>query len=500
MAKECPRMSDPWVVQEMLTADLNDTRLNNRLGLILSHLAAHPTASIPAACGGWAELMAAYRFFDNPKTSFDNVLQPHIDRTRERIAAQAVVLLVPDTTEIDVTRPEQQVRGAGPLDGNSRRGVLLHELHALTPDGTPLGTLAATPWARDDDKPPNATKTRGQRAAMPIEEKESYRWLLSLRMAREEAARLPGTQIVCVADSEADIYEVLAEGMELPRVADWIVRSCQDRALVDDTDETTASLDYLREEVLQATVLDRKTITVRGREAKVACEDRDRRQPRKTRQATVEVRAAAVTLRAPEQTAGQLADVRVNAVLVTEVDPPDDDVPVEWRLLTSLSIDTVEQVTLVIQYYCTRWMIEVFFRTLKSGCRVEDRRFEAMDRLLPCLAIYLIVAWRVLYVCRLGRSCPDISCEAIFEPAEWQSVYQVLKSEPPPEHPPTLQVMVRMVAQLGGYVNRARDDDPGPQTVWLGLQRMHDIALCWQLFGPGSHARGSPATAEQKLV
>ena len=131
-------------------------------------------------------------------------------------------------------------------------------------------------------------------------------------------------------------------------------------------------------------------------------------------------------------------------------------------------------------------MIEVFFRVFKSGCRVEERRFEHVDRLLPCLAVYLIVTWRTLYVCRLGRSCPDISCEAVFEPAEWKAVYRVVRRETLPRTPPKLGEMVRMVAQLGGYVNRKRPDEPGPQTVWLGLQRMHDMALCWQLFGPGA--------------
>jgi hypothetical protein len=479
----------PWVVDEMKSVDLKDKRLNARVQLILSQLAGQPTASIPAACGGHAEMTAAYRFFDNDKVGFDGVLQPHCDTTRTRIAAQPVVLLVPDTSEIDLSRPVQQVQDAGPLDGDTRRGVFLHLMHAFTPDGTPLGTVQAIPWARDDDKPRNATRTRGERAAQPIEEKESFRWLLSMHQARVEAQHCPGTQIISVADSEADILEVLAAGMEEPRTVDWIVRSCQDRAVVDDLDETRAAQDYLRAEVGAAPVLFRQAITVRGRTAKVACEDRTRRQPRKTREAVVEVRAARVTLRAPERPAGQLPDVTVHAVLVGEVDPPGDDIAVEWLLLTSLPIDTIDQVRVIVQYYCTRWMVEILFRVLKSGCRVEQRRFEHVDRLLPCLAVYLIVAWRTLYVCRLGRSCPEISCEAVFEPAEWQSVYQVVKRRPPPKQAPKLQEMVRLVAQLGGYVNRKRADEPGPQTVWLGLQRLHDITLCWQVFGPGAHER-----------
>ena len=409
-----------------------------------------------------------------------------------------MALLVADTTEIDVTRPQKQVLGTGPLDGGSRRGVFLHLTHAFTPDGTSLGTAEAMAWAREDEKRANSVLTRGERAAVPIEEKESFRWLLSMQGACEVAQRHPQTQIVFVADSEADIYEVLAETNEQPGSADWIVRSCQDRALVDD-EEDRFSLDYLREELLASPVLFERTVKVRGRKAKVACEDRGRRQPRQSRRAVVEVRAARVTLRAPKRKKGQLADVLVNAVIISEVKPPDGDVPVEWILLTSLTIDTIESVKLVIDYYCTRWMIEVFFRTLKSGCRAEARRFETMDRFLPCLAIYLIVTWRVLFVCWLGRNCPEMSCETVFETDEWKSVYQVVNRQPPPKKAPKLQEMVRMVAQLGGYLNHKGDHEPGTQTVWLGLQRLHDIATCWRLFGPGTPRR-HPSAARPTLV
>lgn len=486
-------MLAPWIIEETETADLNDERLNKRLRLILSQFSQRPMASIPAACGGCAELNAAYRFFDNEKVEFATILQPHRESTWLRIAEQPVVLMVNDTTEIDLTRPGQQVEGAGPLDGNTRRGALLHALHAFTPDGTPLGTADALPWKRDDDKPKLASQTRGQRAATPIEEKESYRWLLSLRRARAEANRCPTTQLVYMADSEADIYEVIAEGAEEPCTVDWIIRSCQDRSLVDDEEEQFV-LDNLRAELLASQVLYEHDISVRGREAKVACEDRGRRQPRRSREAVVEVRAARVTLRAPEKQAGQLPDVTVNAVLVSEKNPPEGDVAVEWLLLTSLPIATSDQVKLIIEYYCGRWMIEIFFRVLKSGCRVEKRRFERLGRQLACLAVYMIVAWRTLLVCRLGRSCPEISCEAIFTPGEWRSVYRVVKREEPPKEAPKLQEMVRLVAQLGGYVNKKdREDEPGPQTVWLGLQRLHDIALCWETFGPGAKAAKAPA-------
>jgi hypothetical protein len=470
----------------MKTAKLDDKRLNDRLREVLSQLGERPTASIPAACGGRAEMTAAYRLFDNEKASFENILPAHRDATRERMAAQPVVLLVQDTSEVDVTRPEQQVVGAGPLDGDTRRGALLHLLHGFTPDGTPLGTVWGTAWVRDEGVG-CASRTRAQRQDTPIEEKESHRWVRTLREAREEAWQSPATKFVCVADSEADIYELLIEATTQPGSIEWIVRGCQNRALL--TEEGKTAEKQLREQVLGQSVLFTHRIEVRGRKAKVSCETRGRRQPRQSRTAEVAVRATRVTLRAPQRKDRKLPAVTVNVVSIRELNAPAEDEAVEWLLLTSLPIADPEQVRQVIQYYCLRWMIEVFFRVLKSGCRIEERRFEHMDRLLTCLAVYLIVAWRTLYVCRLGRGCPDLNCEAVFEPAEWQSVWKVVQREDPPHTPPSLGSMVRLVAQLGGYVNRPRSDHPGPQTVWIGLQRMHDFALCWELFGPAARKK-----------
>jgi hypothetical protein len=483
-------MPDRWVVEETENVDLHDERLNERIREILGRLGERPTASIPEACGGYAEMAAAYRFFDNERVGFDDVLGPHREATRRRIAAQPVALLPQDTTELDLTRPHRQIADAGPLDEGGRRGALLHLMHAFTPDGTPLGTLRAVAWTRDDEAETNATRSRAQRAATPIEEKESARWPEAMRQAREEARLCPGTRLVCIADSEGDIYEMLSEGMAQPRDVDWIVRACQDRALTDDPAEAEAEAEaeanHIREAILATPALMTQTIHVRGREPKDGRETRRRRQPRRSRTALVEIRAGRVTLRPPWRADRRLPRLTINVVMVREIDPPADDVAVEWILLTSLGIETLEDIITIIQYYGVRWMIEIFFRVLKSGCRVEERRFERMDRLARCLAVYLIVAWRTLYVCRLGRSLPEISCEAVFEPAEWKAVCQVTRRGPPPKAPPPLREMVRMVAQLGGYVNRKQGAEPGPQTVWLGLQRMYDMAQCWLSFGPGS--------------
>lgn len=478
----------PWVSEELRGINLHDQRLNTRLAEVLSQLAGQPTASIPAACGGCAETMAAYRFFDNDKVGFANVLEPHQEATRRRMADQRTVILVQDTTELDLTRPAQQVAGVGRLADEARQGVFLHSLVAFTPDGTPLGTFQATTWARDEVPRPKSERQRRKKYTS-IEQKESLRWVQALRQARQAAAQAPRTHFICVADSEADLYELLVEAQTEPRPLDWIVRACQNRSVCQapqPSDRPDPVASRLREQVAAQAVLFTQTIHVRGRRTKYSakCPRGARKQPRESRTAEVEIRAVRVTLSPPWRHDRKLPQLAVNVILVQEHNPPADDVPVEWILLSSLPIDTIEQVRETVDCYCVRWMIEIFFRTLKSGCRIERRRFERLDRFLPCLAVYLIVTWRTLYICRLARELPEVGCDCLFDSAEWKSVYQIVRQKSPPATPPPLAEMVRMVAQLGGYVNRIRPDPPGPQTVWLGLQRVHDLALCWLAFGP----------------
>lgn len=395
-----------WASEEMRTADLGDERLDRCAELLLSRLGTRPNLSIPAACMGKAEMKAAYAFFDNEKVTFDKVLAPHIESTRARMAEHKVVLMVQDTTENDGKRPEKQVAGMGLLD-DARPGFLLHEMLALTPEGTPLGTAWAETINRTEgiSHAPAAEKQR-KRKQTPFAEKESVRWLTALQKAREVAQELPDTCCICVGDSEADIYELYAEPRG-DRPVHWLFRACQDRAVL------SGEGGCLRAQLLATPKLYEAELKIRGRKALTAVEKRARRQNRETRHATVEIRAKTVTLRPPYRPEEEkLAPAQVNVVLVREPNPPEGEEPIEWMLITTLPIDTLEQVRQVVEYYCVRWWIEIFFKVLKSGCRVEERRFEDIERLLPCLAIYLIVAWRTLLVCRLGRECPDLECEA----------------------------------------------------------------------------------------
>ena len=149
----------------------------------------------------------------------------------------------------------------------------------------------------------------------------------------------------------------------------------------------------------------------------------------------------------------------------------------QWLLLTDQAVETFEQAIEVLQWYLCRWQIEIFFKVLKSGCKIEELQLERITRLDPALAFYMMVAWRVLYLTMLGRACPELPCDVVFGDEEWKAAYIVCKKQPPPEEPPTLDCMIRMVAGFGGFLNRKHDGFPGPKTIWIGIQRCRDFAV-----------------------
>jgi hypothetical protein len=464
---------------------LNDERLNKRASRIAESLGRNCSRSIPAATDGRAEMEAVYRFFGNPKVTPAALMAPHRAATLERMDQCEVVLLVQDTTEVDVTRPSQQVQGAGPLSSESRRGSFFHPLMAFS-DELALGIVWSKSWKREAIQTNRSPEEkRKETRAKPIEEKESMRWVEGVRAAREVARECPKVQCIAVSDSESDIYEVLAEprGNELGKDLELIVRAAGDRNV---TDPGGTLLSRLR----STSCLFRMSLDVSRRKAKTNAKNLPpRKRSRDARTALVEVRATSVTIRSPRNTA-QRPSLQYNAVLVEEVSPPEGEVPIQWLLITSLPIDTLDQVREVLDHYCNRWPIEIYFRTLKSGCRVEQRYFETMPRLENCLAIYSVIAWKILYLCGLGEQCPELPCDVVFNESEWKAVCTVAKQLPPPGQPPTINEIIRLIASLGGYVMRSKTR-PGTQTLWIGLQRAFDLARCWDTFGPGAKLNDS---------
>jgi hypothetical protein len=344
---------------------------------------------------------------------------------------------------------------------------------AMTVNRVPLGVVGSDIWAREpDDGEKDQTQKREERRASPIEEKESVRWLEGYRAACTLAEELPGTQVISLADSESDIYECLSE----PGRADWIIRGCQDRAL-------TEKAGLVRANLLSAPLFGSWQIEVSRREATTG-NGRKRKLPREARTARVEARALTVQLRPPAREGGvKLPVACVNVVLVREISPPAGEEPIEWMLLTSLPITTADRVQLVVKYYCARWEIEIFFRILKSGCGVERLQLEKSERMQNCVAVYLVVAWRVLYLLMRGREDASAPCTEVFEESEWKAVYSVVnkKARPKDLQAPTLGEMITWMASLGGYLGRKCDGPPGPKAFWIGHQRTFDLGTGWEM-------------------
>jgi hypothetical protein len=484
LCTEVPALKVADLSTELDDCEFGDVRLTKRARKLADVLSRKPNISLPAALQSKADIEACYRFFDNEKVAPEKILQPHIEQTYQRVGQLEFVLLVQDTTELDLTRPEQQVEGAGPMDCESRRGVFYHPMIAFDIAGVPLGIVGAKSWTREEIRKASKAEKNKKRKQTPIEEKESYRWIEGLQCAERTAVACGETTCVCVSDSESDIYDLFAAAVQSQQAnLELLVRAGQDR-------NTTEQQDWA-DQVRKTAKIGDQTINIRSRKAKIGKGKSARSRDRKARIAELEIRKATIELCRPSHVDRRLpATLTVHVVLCEEVNPPADEEPISWLLATTLPLATDQDVQRVISAYCVRWQIEVFFRTLKSGCRIEQRRFENLDRVLKCLALYSLVAWRLMYVCYLGRECPDLDCEVLFEPSEWKSVYAILGIAFPAEGCPKLNDLVRAIARLGGFIDRPKND-PGTQTLWVGLQRSYDLSNAWNAFGPGSKKNSS---------
>jgi len=346
-----------WIEDELQTADLGDQRLNRRFGKLLDQLSSKPSQSIPAACGGWADIQAAYRFFDNDEVTPAKVLAPHRDATVGRCREQPVVLIAQDTSELELTRPQEKV--GGPLGDEDHWGFHIHPCMAMTPDQVPLGILHAHMWARDI----NDYHKRLQAKSKPIEDKESFRWLEGYQQACALRRQID-SQVVSLSDSEGDIYECFLAWTDTSAgpTADFIVRACQNRCVAAtdglyEKDVTT----LLWEAAEKAPVYGRRQIEVCARPA-LTGDGSQRRQARSARAASVTLQAATITLQGPTrrqkgQLSRKLPDVTINVVLAREENPPAGEPAIEWLLVTSLPVTTLSEIETVVDYYCCRWLI-----------------------------------------------------------------------------------------------------------------------------------------------
>lgn len=452
----------PWAQEEFGAADLGDVRRNARLVQLATVLGAQPNASLPDATDDPASLKAAYRFFDNAYVRAEAILASHVQTTTRRMQAVPVVLAVQDTTYLDWT-DHPATTGLGPLAARTHQGLLAHTTLALTPEHVPLGLLQQQVWAR-------TAALVSDHKQRPIDAKESQKWLTSLDAVIAARAACPATQFVSVGDREADVYDLFL--VDRPTGVDLLVRAAQDRKA--DHPER-----YLWAAMASAPVAATVTIQLGARAGQPA------------RAAILTVRWQAVTLRPPTSRASdKLPNVTVWAVWAIETDPPAGVAPVAWLLLTTVPIRTTADALERLAWYAARWGIEVWHKILKSGCRIEDRQLETAERLIRCLALYSVIAWRILYATMLARSAPDLPCTVLLDDDEWQGLYcRIHRVAIAPASPPTLRQAVRWIAQLGGFQGRKRDGEPGVTVLWKGFQHLVDVAAMYRIMRPAAIPR-----------
>jgi len=474
-APERPPAAD-WAEEEFGRAGLADARLEARLLSVARDFFARPQANVPQACASRAKTKAAYRFFDHPRVTMDQLLDSHIAATRERVREHRVVLAVQDTTTLNyTTHPATEGLGLLHTIDDVTRGLLLHDTLALTEDGIPLGLLDVQCWARD----PNVGGKKHRRHQLPIEQKESAKWLHSYRAVAEVQRHCPDTRLVSVGDREADLYELFELATHPPEGPDLLVRAERTR-------NRRVEQGLLWDHLAARPVAGFQEVRV------------PRKGSRPARTARLAVRHAAVELQ-PPTTKPTLTPVRAWAVFAQEVgyDARSVSAPISWMLVTTVETGDFEAACQRLRWYARRWGIEVYHRTLKSGCRIENRQLATAKRLEACLAIDMVVAWRVYHLVKIGRETPDIPCTAYFEEAEWRALMAYVTKDPTPQsQPPTLREATRMVAGLGGFLGRQGDGDPGTQTIWLGLQRLDDLAAMWCVMTGVPQVRGPTVSSQ----
>lgn len=446
-----------WVEQELESVNFGDQRLVKRSQRILKSFFAHPMASIPEACGSVAAAKAAYDFFDNLSVSRDAILSSHGRRTLERMAECPVVLAVQDTTSLNHSR-HPQIRGLGPIgtDAEGTQGLFLHTTLAFTPQRMPLGVLQVQTWARDGNQIGQSERRRQR----PIEDKESFKWIKSFQACQRWQTQLAQTLLVNLGDRESDVYELFEQAHGLAAGPYLLIRAEQDRCLAEPSGER------LWHWLEQQPVAGYLTVGLKATPKRAA------------RTAEIAVRWARVNLKPPRNAPSRSARplIPVCAILAQEVNAPLGVEPVCWMLLTNLVVQTTGQALEKVEWYCVRWEIEVFHKILKSACQVEHRQLETLDRLERCLALDLLVAWRIHFLTKHSRQHPDLPASVVFTEDELDLLYQYLQTKPlPASETLTVHQATRMVAQLGGFLGRKGDGEPGPITLSRGLRRLHDM-------------------------
>jgi len=434
--------------------DCNSSRLEKRFVRTMETLSKQPDKSIWSCSENRAEAKATYRMLGNGNLDRDEILRAHRDATIKRmVRSGGTILAVQDTTSLNYSTHEK-TEGIGYI-GDKSLGVNIHSCLAVSAEGLPLGILAQTSYSRM--QPKDGSRSHDGKKARALEEKESYRWVKTLKTS---TAGLPeGVKAITVCDREGDMYELLdaaeAGGQPFP------IRLAQNRMTAD----SRKVLDAVRNE----RCMGKAEITI----------PRDSRRNLKEREGILQVRYGSYEIKRPKMLYRNKAlkdSIETSVVHAKEESPPEGVEPIEWFLMTSEPVETVEAAYEKVFYYTQRWKIERFHYVLKSGCAVEKLQERSMEKTALLVLMYSVIAVGIMNMTHIARIRPEEPCTIFFEEEEWKVLYCTAnKTKRAPRKPYGMQEAVAYLGRLGGPKRAPSDGPPGVKAVWSGLSTLNTL-------------------------
>ena len=450
-----------FLSKDLVNCQFQDARLSRRLQKLVRQLETRLGQSIPLACQDWNNTKAAYRFLSNRRVGEQAILSGHFQATRDRVTAvDGPVLILHDTTEFVYYGELAQGLGVlnkgfkGRAESYAIRGVLMHSSLAVTTEGLPLGLTAIKFWSRSKFKGTNALKRSVNPTRVPIEEKESIRWLENLKHSTE----LLGEAGSCVhiGDRESDIYELFCTAEQSG--TKFLVRTCVDR-LAGDGEHTISA-------------------AMRNAKVRATCRIRIRDPKGKVSDATVDIRYQRLQVQPPIGKQKRYPSLMLTVIHAQERGKPTGRAMVDWKLITNLSIRSRKDALEKLTWYAMRWKIETFHKILKSGCKAEASKLRAAERIVNLIAVFCILSWRIFWMTMMNRVAPMASPTLALTTIDMRVLDLLIHDTASGRlSRNTLTCYLTKIARLGGYLARAKDPPPGNAVMWRGVSRLTDIEL-----------------------
>jgi hypothetical protein len=441
-----------------------DPRLGRRFRKLVGQLATRLGQTIPLACQDWTNTKAAYRFLSNWRVNETAILTGHFQATGERFAAtEGPILILHDTTEFSYTRESKEAIGilyksCGRKDKDGRPrlhtvcGILMHSSLALTAEGLPLGLTAVKFWTRSKFKGANALKRKVNPTRVPIEAKESVRWLENLKQSTSLLD--DPSRCIHIGDRESDIYELFCAAHESG--TKFLVRTCVDRLAGDGRHTIAAVMRRVKVKAIHE-------VEVRDAKGRVS-------------QATVKLKYHRLQVYPPIGKQKEYPPLMLTVIYAQEASTPRGREKIDWKLITNLPVRSRKDAVEKLGWYAMRWRIETFHKILKSGCRAEASKLRTAQRIVNLIAVFCILSWRIFWMTMMNRVAPAASPLVALTNVETQ-LLDTLLPEMPKRRKATLFTYLIKIARLGGYLARANDSPPGNMVMWRGLSRLTDIEL-----------------------